>query len=502
MGLMKSERSMKRIATFFLFSALLCGCEVVESVDWRRDSPIFTASFEEALGTKVYVDPSLKLCWNAGDKISVFASSVNEPYAFTGSTGDIRGVFEPAGPGASSDARELSTNYAVFPHDASTSITDDEKIRLVLPSVQEFVTRSFAFEANTMVAVSSGPSDRSLPFRNLCGYLVVKLYGDCWVKSVSICGNNGEKLAGPATVTASFGSALSLEFGEGATDTVTIDCWDGIELDSDSACATEFWFCLPPVTFSKGFTVTVVDTEDRVVEFKTTTSRVVARNVKVSMSARKVVFAPDVASQVVDLGLSVKWAACNLGAASPEDCGDYYAWGEREPYYESGDAQESSQTHWKSGKTAGYDWKWSNYLWKSSYADWDEVTFSKYQASDRRTVLDAEDDAASSTLGGGFRMPTEGEWKELLDNCTWTWTTENGVQGYLVSRQDKSIFLPAAGFRFGTSLHEVGSLGNYWSSSINQEYTDLAWHLDFSSGRVIVNDYDRCYGYSVRPVSD
>ena len=104
--------------------------------------------------------------------------------------------------------------------------------------------------------------------------------------------------------------------------------------------------------------------------------------------------------------------------------------------------------------------------------------------------------------GGTWRMPTDAEWTELRTNCTWTWTTQNGVNGRLVTASNgNSIFLPAAGFRYDTSLSNVGSRGYYWSSSLNTEYPSLAWYLNFNSSNV-GRGYDsyRCLGQSVRPV--
>ncbi len=186
----------------------------------------------------------------------------------------------------------------------------------------------------------------------------------------------------------------------------------------------------------------------------------------------------------VDLGLSVKWANMNVGAESPEGYGDYFAWGE---------------TTTKST----YDW--------STYFDTNDDggnTFTKYNNNGGKTVLDPEDDAAYVNWGGSWRMPTKAEWRELLDNCTWTWTTQNGINGYKVTSKkagytDKFIFLPAAGSRRVSGLNNVGSYGSYWSSSLYEDYSYNAWYLRFYSdyypnldctGRV------RRYGRSVRPV--
>ena len=192
--------------------------------------------------------------------------------------------------------------------------------------------------------------------------------------------------------------------------------------------------------------------------------------------------------KAVDLGLSVKWATCNLGAAKPEDYGDYYAWGETEPKE---------------------DYSWSTYKWCSGSSS----TLTKYNTSsswgtvDNKTVLEPEDDVAYVKLGGNWRMPTDAEWSELRTKCTWTWTTNyngTGVKGQIVTATNgNSIFLPAAGYRSVTSLYNAGSLGYYWSSSLNTDYPYYAWRVYFDSDNVLRSSYgDRCSGQSVRPVTE
>ena len=189
---------------------------------------------------------------------------------------------------------------------------------------------------------------------------------------------------------------------------------------------------------------------------------------------------PPEAAQAVDLGLSVKWANMNVGAESPEDYGDYFAWGETR------------------AKT-NYDW--------STYFDTNDngSTFTKYNNDGGKTVLDPEDDAAHVNWGGSWRMPTQAEWQELLDNCTWTWTTQNGIKGYKVTSNkagytDKFIFLPAAGCRDESGLYDAGSYGYYWSSSLYGHDSFLAWLLGFDSGYRDLGGSDRYGGPSVRPV--
>ena len=190
--------------------------------------------------------------------------------------------------------------------------------------------------------------------------------------------------------------------------------------------------------------------------------------------------------EYVDLGLSVKWATCNVGANAPEEYGDYFAWGETQP----------KETY----SLSTYKWCNGSYDTQTKYC-----TNSSYGTVDNKTVLDKEDDAAAVNWGGNWRMPTDAEMTELRNNCTWTWTTQNGVNGYKVTSKksgytNKSIFLPAAGYRNGSSLYRAGSYGYYWSSSLSTDYPSSAYGLYFYSGGVDWDTYSRYYGLSVRPV--
>ena len=169
--------------------------------------------------------------------------------------------------------------------------------------------------------------------------------------------------------------------------------------------------------------------------------------------------------QYVDLGLSVKWATCNVGTTKPEGYGDYFAWGEtRSKSYYNG---------------------------------------SSYTYYDNPTTLPLSADAARANWGGKWRMPTIDEFEELRNNCTWKWTTQNGVNGYKVTSNSNGnyIFLPAAGYRDLGSLYGAGDYGYYWSSSAyGSNYSTTALYLYFySTWKDRKNDY-KAAGRSVRPV--
>ena len=208
--------------------------------------------------------------------------------------------------------------------------------------------------------------------------------------------------------------------------------------------------------------------------------------------------------EYVDLGLSVKWASMNVGATAPQDYGFYIMWGER---------SERSERD--------YDWSTYKYCYYSDYA------MTKYCVTDGRgyqgfkdgkTILDPADDIATASWGGAWRTPTQAEAQELVNNCTWIWTenyNSTGINGYTIKSnvagyQEKSIFLPAAGYRLSDQSEGVQGAsfrGDYWTSSLDEELSYQAWgfgfyyrpdehDINYGAGR----SYYRCDGHSVRPV--
>ncbi len=204
----------------------------------------------------------------------------------------------------------------------------------------------------------------------------------------------------------------------------------------------------------------------------------------------------------VDLGLpsGTKWATMNVGATTPEGYGDYFAWGETEPYYQKGYSQFDPCRNWKTGKT-GYNW--ASYKWGNGSSDIiiKYCTDSSEGTVDNKTTLELADDAAHVNWGGSWRMPTKAEQDELRTKCTRTWTTQNGVVGCKVTGPNGNfIFLPALGYRDGVSLHYAGSSGYYWSSSLRESFSYYAYYLNFNSGGIGWGSDGRNFGRSVRAV--
>ena len=191
--------------------------------------------------------------------------------------------------------------------------------------------------------------------------------------------------------------------------------------------------------------------------------------------------------EYVDLGLpsGLLWATCNVGANSPEEYGDYFAWGE---------TRSKNSYNWNTYQHCNGNW---NTLTK--YCNNAEYGYNGF--SDNLTVLLSEDDAATASWGADWRTPSKEEWQELLNNTTQIWTTQNGVDGCLLTAScGNSLFLPVAGYRNESGLYYAGSVGYYWSSSLYTAPPSGAWHLYFDLDNCFVYYYNRYNGLSVRPV--
>lgn len=187
--------------------------------------------------------------------------------------------------------------------------------------------------------------------------------------------------------------------------------------------------------------------------------------------------------EYVDLGLSVKWATCNVGATTPEGYGNHYAWGE---------LVTKSNNDWTTYK----------------YCDGAKENLTKYSLNesygvkDYKAALDSIDDVASVLWGGSWRMPTKKEMEELLTNCTLEYDTRNGVNGYTATskRNGNSIFFPAAGYRPDESYYDGGSLGYYWTKTLYISWPVYAYFLELGENEILIYQHFRCAARSVRAV--
>lgn len=189
--------------------------------------------------------------------------------------------------------------------------------------------------------------------------------------------------------------------------------------------------------------------------------------------------------EAVDLGLSVKWASCNVGADSPEDYGGYYAWGE---------TKEKDYYGWETYKWCkGNDYSMTKYC-EDSHAG----------TIDNKTTLAPKDDVAHVKWGDGWRMPTMAELEELRTECVWNWTIRNSVFGYQVTGPNgNSIFLPAAGVHNDMGVCALPHGGYYWSATLYMMDSGCAYSFSFHGyERYRSNGAGRSDGCTVRPVKE
>ena len=262
---------MKRILLFGLVAVLglsLLSCERKEmavSDELTTEGDVFYAMIEQSNNTasKAYVDENYYVLWHADDRISVFnTNTFNRQYRYTGETGKNYGRFEMVPDNDFVAGNPLEHIYAVYPYKESNYIPVEGVMQVVLPMVQPYAEKSFAPGVNTMVSVTDS---HDLIFKNACGYLGVKLYGEnIGVASITLEGNDGELISGQAEIRMEVGGVPDLTMVNEGTDLqkqvkVTGDPF--VALGATEEEYTEFWFVLPPMTFEHGLTITVKGSE-------------------------------------------------------------------------------------------------------------------------------------------------------------------------------------------------------------------------------------------------
>ena len=488
---MKCYYNMLRSIAVMAVFGLMASCTVQEEAELVNRPDAFNhyyATIEDtsAPDTKVYADEQLKVLWNAGDCISVFGKyTYNQEYVFKGQTGDNSGTFEKVENGAYVTGNDLPSVWAVYPYMETTSISNDGELSVVFPSVQSYADKTFGLGANVMV---SATDDNNLKFRNAGGVLVIKLYGNgVSVNSVSLKGNKGEKIAGAATVTMAVGGTPAVVMGDQATDAITLACAEPVAIGSSADSCTEFWFVLPPTEFQDGITVSV-NGEGGVFEKSTAKAISITRNHLSRMAPVEVSLSYPV-PEAVDLGLpsGTFWASWNLGASSPKEKGELFAWGEYKPKK---------------------DYTWANYIWCNGSAS----TLTKYNSDsscgqvDHLTYLKLEDDAAHILLGKEWRIPTDAEVSELFSGQYTSFSVSDidGVLGYVITSKTNgnSIFVPME-YSSGNNWYYPDESYACWTSSavhtFAPEYYDNGDIYGYSPSSFYFSS-ERYQGHCIRPV--
>ena len=329
-----------------LFGAMLliASCTVHKETEFESPSQHrFHAVAEDPVDseTRVYADSKLRVRWNEGDHISIFErTTYNQEFEFLGDTGDTAGDFDPVESSGYHTGGDIEDGhvYAIYPYDKKNKCDYEGKMTVTFPSTQHYKKDSFGIGANVMVAKTN---TMDLRFMHVGGYRTFKLYGEgVSVSSIKIESNGDEFLSGRTDVTIGSDGKPTVSFIESASNSKSVElvCDTPVVLGSTAEEYVEFWFVLPPGTLSQGFTVTITDSNGNEFTKSTSNSIEIKSGVKKSMAAFEVEIGNEPVVPVpeaVDMGLSVKWASYNLGASSPEEFGEYYAWGEVTPkdYY-------------------------------------------------------------------------------------------------------------------------------------------------------------------------
>ena len=441
----------------------------------------FTASIEDEAQTRSSVDANLNFYWSPGDQVSLFYgpsgntagslftaqnTEITQSTTFTGTISAFTGM--------GNDGVPLSF-WSVSPYLASNR-SDGNSVQATLPTVQQAVAENFA--SNTMLMVAKSYA-LSLSFKHVGAMLHIRMSRSDIV-SVTFQGNAGETVAGRVSVTMdSSGKPVWSPINGQGSKYVMLKKPDGF------VAGTYYYLYFLPQTFAQGWSLTFETRDGQTGTYTSNNSitfaRAASRNVN-NLDARVTTW--EAAAEYVEMGPGIFWATKNVGADSPEEYGDYFAWGETTP------------------KTT---FSWNNYKWGTQTSFSRYVTKSSLGTIDNLTTLLPEDDAATVNLGGKWRTPTREEWKWLNDNCEWTRTdggylVTSNVQGY----EGNSIFLPAGGCIY-SSPQDVGSNGYYWSSTLDADSDGAYTHylnIDASNSYHQESDDWRYPGITVRAVYD
>ncbi len=279
----------KIILPFIAASFALAACQDIENYSPELQDVVLSATIDQEEETRTYMDEANKTLWSANDRIVAFVKSSNgQQYQIQSSyAGKTYADFSALTPGNSGN-NDLNHIVAYYPYGESVKCTasgDNYLLDVVLPSEQTYVAESFGNGSFPMAAAST---DKNLTFKNVCGGIKLNFKGSAKVTSINIQGKNNEKLSGAAVVTVSSdGADPVIAMASSASTSATLNCSSYVQLSESKA--TEFIISLPPVEFSKGFTVTVTDNENRTYTASTDKKNVVYKNSLLVMPAMTLV---------------------------------------------------------------------------------------------------------------------------------------------------------------------------------------------------------------------
>ena len=538
-GNLKTLKTMKKnILSALAICAALLGCQKNEISETRPSGVELHATIEDDASTKTVMDESNNIRWSEGDQIIAFMKSYyGHKYQVKSSfIGETYADFSKV---SSSNGDDLSAGMdwdhivAYYPYAESIKCAksgNNYALNVVLPSEQTYAAESFGNGSMAMVAVSE---NNNITFKNVLGGIKLQLRGTQKVKSIKLEGKNNEKLSGAATVTAYTDETKpAITMASGASTSLTLNCGSGVQLNESKA--TEFIIALPPVLFSKGFTVTITDDAGNERTIETDKENSVLRSSLLVMPEVTLDKVPQPGDYIDEYGVNhgpgVKigetvWAPVNCGYHETDfKYGKLYQWGRKY-------GQGYSGEFWDWSFDSSFDYTYSTYSDSTIPENIPaSVSLSEVQSQHNENkfyyMVNSPWDWCSppnATLWNsgtemnpmkteydpcplGWRIPTYAEIEKLCMNYSsftcddkdrpGRWFTGSTSYTATVSQ----LFLPAAGLlycRDGGSCNR-GIYGYYWSSrpSIMEAY-EFCFHSSYNPS---VGTSYRALGLSVRCV--
>lgn len=543
---------MRKLYYYMTVALLLfaAGCQHEEITSFEQDNDVLEvyASIEdiEDAQTRTYLSSS-EVYWSSGDQIAVFyKNTLRKRFDVTPESIDSKNATFLLDEGYVQMGSNVmvSHNVAYYPFCDVTCAPDGSSYTLsslTLPSTQSYVEESVGLGAFPMVAVTENTDDVNFCFKNICGVMQFQLKGSGFVRSVSVKGNSGEILAGPAAVTAGYGKEPSISMSAEGVKEVTLDCGEsGVELNETTPVS--FFIALPPVQFEGGFTITVTDTWGGSMEYSTSKKNPVGRSKGLRMPAKEYIGVrpPQEGDYIDEYGVNhgqgieidgVVWAPVNCGYKAPTvdskgfPYGKLYQWGRKYGQgYDDNDESYPSGDDFVKGPISPNDQsersadKFIYFLNNGQYNypyDWanphnDKLWNSGTESNPVKTEYDP--------CPAGWRVPLRSELEGLCTNYSCWTSNESGMMGYWFSGSNPygsdilQLFLPAAGTRSGTVKNAEGKNrdveGYYYSSRYYRNSSDGvgslgAYYLYFDSAAVSVHENRaRSSAYSVRCVQE
>ena len=443
------------IALYFLVAATGCSSFQEESVNTdgakKAAEEVFYATLEQsgaADATKVYTDNNLKIMWNANDRISIYNRyTYGYEYAFQGTSGKTAGAFAMVEDNSVFVAGDpMDMIYAVYPYSQDSDMSSSGELSVFWP-IQKYKPDSFGIGSNLMISVTA---NNQLRFKNVGGYLALKLYGeDVTVSSITLRGNNGEKLSGKATITCSVDEVPTLSFDESAHGSLRLNCdADPVHIGTTAESATTFWLVVPPTDFTKGFNITI-RTSDGGFFFKSTDNRyIIERNTLCRMEAVEVSDAHG--NPWKEYTEESRWGLIGSIASTNN------SWIFDEPMYTTTQGNKHVVRNLILGPNDEFKFRQD--------ADWNTNWGSPGGIGP--LVLEVGSAAEATASGGNYVVPVEGAYDLLLDENAGTITLYKAYQTYpdFDENSDWSV------------TGQIASLGMYWDNDIKM-ITDGDWHV-------------------------